>query len=878
MRIPLSWIDQFTPLPSLRIEEISRCFTLSSCEVEAVLACLDSTMPELWSQVQLVEVLRLEAHPNAEKLLLPTIATGNGEVQLVCGANNLYPGLKTLWGPEGTELRSGYDGQNFVLKNKAIMGIMSCGMLFSERELGLSDDHEGIIDLGELAQQPNISLGMSLAQILSRCLKPKEPLQLNGTSISGIQFILEVDNKSLTHRPDMWGIYGISREFGAVFPKNCAKDGGMIGPSSFLAPYDESWLNRVRQNMGTQVSPMTLEIAPDSSCLSYCALSMDAVQIKESPEWLQQRLRLAGVSIINSVVDISNYVMIELGIPNHIFDRDKLSGDKIYVYPLKEAQDFQTLDGQQRQLQAGDTVVADRHKPQAIAGIMGGVDSSVGKCTQRILLEVAVWDSHAVHTSSVRLGLRSDSALRYEKSLDPYSIERSLWRLCQLIREIHPETKVCGLLESYYQKPESPFFIETSVSQISQVLGYPLDKQTGQKLVRQIFDNLGFRSKSTAELIQVELPSYRTSKDLYLEEDLIEEVGRIIGYDNILPQSPLAVIRPSSLGSNQQLAREIRNFLVLNGGLQEVLSYPLIGAKLLEQAHWQGETLYLANPLNPEQDRLRPSLIPSHLELVGRNAHGNRLHQFCIFELGRSYHSKQKMPLQPQEQQHLIISSYSDTSHPILELRNLSERLLRYLGAPSHSWKNAWEVWPQFIPLNWDGVHPHQRLCWQNAHNQRYPNLKEAWLFSVHPSLLHELKLKGKLALACIPLGPVPSPKDERAARKQSAIQFQTLQRFPSVEFDCTVVVPPRVLAAEAVQALEQGVRKRYPRMASLLQKILVRSVYPIPQRSDRWLTLQCLFADPSSTLHREEIKQLEDQTVAILQDAGFSLKMEDAQ
>ncbi|WGK70184.1 phenylalanine--tRNA ligase subunit beta [Candidatus Haliotispira prima] len=966
MRIPLSWVDQFSPLPKLSVEEIGRRFTLGSCEVESILACIDPETAELWGQVQLAEILRIEKHPKAEKLSIVTIAVTDGQnsgIRLVCGADNLYLGMKTLWAPEGTEMRSGYSGQNFVLQNKEVMGVLSHGMLCSERELGLSDNHEGIIDLSrfwadngaekdrtqEDQRQENqqefgqkTSLGMRFAEMLTHCLRPGQALRLNGREVSGIQFIFDVDNKSLTHRPDMWGVYGIAREFGTVFPHYDSptdspnQPGKLIpyGPSPFRCAYDEKWQSTQKMRAGTDSeSPITLQIETDSNCQSYCALALDNIQIKESPEWLQQRLRLAGVNVINSIVDVSNYVMLELGMPNHIFDRDKLRGDKIRVYRLKENRSFQTLDEQQRQLQTGDTVVADQEGPQVIAGIMGGKNSSVSEDTRRILLECAVWGSHDIHKTSVRLGLRTDSSLRYEKSLDPYSIECSLWRLCQLICEIHPEARLCGGLQSHYKttadnvngdKTPQCREIETSAAQITRVLGYPLDSEAGERLICRILANLGFATETFVDRdmnrdmdrklrkIRVRVPSYRSGKDISLEEDLIEEVGRIMGFDNIIPQAPLTEIRPTSLNRSRQLAREIRNFLVLNGCAQEILSYPLVGAKLLEQTHWYsqeggqiGEELCLANPLNPEQDRMRPGLIPSHLELVARNAHNNRLRRFCIFELGRSYQSPASVQaLQPQEQQHLLISSYSEKGNPLLELRNLCERLLGFLGlytenaatdnSPDSGWQNNWTDWPSFLPTGWDGVHPHERSVWRSQMQSemsaqtkqgsvRYPMLTHAWLFSVHPALLHEFKLKGKLALACIPLGPVTLPGDERPAPKKSPVQFLPLQRFPTVEFDCTVVLPPRVLAAEALEALHNYVRRsadnaEYGRMADLLQKVLVRSVYPTSkQDGSRWLTLQCIFADRNATLQSEEIKQLEDQTVQILNQAGFPLKMEHA-
>ena len=902
MRIPLSWIDQFCKLPALNIAEISRRFTLSSCEVERVLASTKADRLELWGQVQLVEVLGLEKHPKAEKLHLPTISASGKPIRLVCGADNLYPGMKTLWAPTGTEVL----GER--LKNKEIMGIVSLGMLCSERELGISDEHDGIIDLSrlvaDLAGRVNVSMGMSFAELLALTLEPGQNLLLNGAEVPGIEFMLDIDNKSLTHRPDMWGIYGFAREFGTVFPKNDEKNNEKIipgavsyGKSPFSDAYNEQWMNEQRALQDANDEPFTLQIDEDSSCLSYCALVLDGIEVGESPIWLQNRLLLAGLNVINSVVDVSNYVMLELGIPNHIFDLERLQGDKILIYRLKEDLAFTTLDEQPRKLLVGDTVVADERGPQVLAGIMGGQRSSVVPRTTRVLLEVAVWDSYEVHKTSQRLGLRSESSLRYEKSLDPHSIERSLWRLCELLRQVHPKARVCGALQSYYKNASKNRFagpnglnIETSAARIARVLGCDwLASAAGEKLVCQIFANLGFtfqtpdvHSEAGKRKILVQVPSFRTSKDISLEEDLVEEVGRIIGFDNIVPQAPFAAVQPSVLSEDQKLEREIRHFLLLNGQLQEVLSYPLIGKRLLERCHWpgvqNGEALCLVNPLSPEQEQMRSSLLPSHLELLERNA--SNWNSFGIFELGRSYHNFSGNQI--SEQQQLLISFYNEKASPILELRNLCERLLRFLGLESPSgfaggWQNSWPYWPSVLPPEWDGVHPQQRIVWKRLDEvKRYSGLCEAWLFSLHPALLREFQRKGHLAVACIPLGAVTLPKDQKPVRKKTAVPFEPLQRFPSVTFDCTVILPPKTLAAEAVEVLEAGFAvQENPRIACLLQRVFVRALYPARKEGERWLTLQCIFADENATLEGEEIRQLEELTIQILVQSGFPLKME---
>ena len=399
MLISLNWMKDFVDVPpECSGRELADQLTLSVCEVEKVIesgGCL--------GRVRVVHVEKVEPHPRADKLHLVTFDNGGGSpLQVVCGAGNVRAGLKTLYAPCGTVLADGTR-----LESKKIRGVLSEGMLCSSRELGLGRDAEGLLELPEDAR-----VGVSYLEH------------------AGLRedVLFDVDNKSLTHRPDLWGHYGMARELAAIFKTPLKKE---MGASS------EGWV------FGKD-SPIKVSVEGDSAGLVYYGLSLDGISVGESPPWMRERLNSLGHRPINSIVDVSNYVMLETGIPNHIFDREKIEGDTVCVRALKGKSVFVTLDGIERSLEKGDTVVCDGEKPLVIGGIMGGGKSGVTGSTGRIFIEVANWKAGSVRRTSTRLGLRTESSQRYEKSLDSRLCERVLHRIVELILQLNPGGENCG--------------------------------------------------------------------------------------------------------------------------------------------------------------------------------------------------------------------------------------------------------------------------------------------------------------------------------------------------------------------------------------------------------------------------------------------------
>ena len=344
------------------------------------------------------KITAVEPHPDADKLRLVSFNAGTaGSGRVVCGAPNCEIGMKVPYAPVGTTLPIG-----FTLEPKKIRGILSEGMLCAEDELGLSDAHEGLMELDPAAPE-----GTTMADYLK----------------TAPSVVLDIDNKSITHRPDLWGHYGMAREFSAAF--GCARKN----------PYSREWQESMLNKFGSGKSPVTITVEPASYCRAYYGYTVKGITVTESPKWMQRRLLDCGMRPINSIVDISNYVMLEMGQPNHIFDRNTIEGGRIIVRQVGRDEEFVTLDEQPRQLIADDTVIADTKKPLVIAGIMGGLNSGVTGSTTEVFVEVANFVDVDVRKSSTRIGLRTDSSLRYEKSLDPLALKPTALRILELLLE-----------------------------------------------------------------------------------------------------------------------------------------------------------------------------------------------------------------------------------------------------------------------------------------------------------------------------------------------------------------------------------------------------------------------------------------------------------
>lgn len=972
MKVSLDWISDFVDLPKgLSDREIAEGLTLGLCEVEGL-----ERPGAVFQSVVAAKITAVEKHPKADKLKLAAVELGGGKsVTVICGAPNCRAGITVPYAAVGTTLPGG-----LTLEPKTIRGILSEGMLCSEEELGLSTGPRrpggpggrgGIMELPEgtpagrrLSDMPEIPGGRSDAEGIgpgsgtgaggpeAESRPGTEGGNADGwnrgpgagrggpgsgpgeegpdTPAAADDLILDIDNKSLTHRPDCWGHYGLAREFAAIFSRpfrdrfspewaaslkeRISADGaaagghgegvggagrGMAGGPGEGPAESEAGSGSERPGgpaenatgkgtgggitegpgaAGAGEAPVSVHVDPDSSNLGFLGLSINidpGVSTGVSPPWMRRRLAAAGMRPINAVVDISNYVMLETGIPNHIFDRAAIRGGRIVVRRAGADQDFTTLDGQKRRLLASDTLVCDAERPLAAAGVMGGLESSVGADTTAIMVEAANWKDSEVRRTAARLGLRTDASQRYEKSLDSARLEICLLRIYELIRKINPGARAAGGIQRENMPEPLSLAIPTSPGRIAAVLG----EEVGGERLEAILGALGFgldpvgapssgpggasapkrpRGDCRDFTHRVQVPTWRSTKDIECEADIAEEVGRIIGYDNITPESPSQGIAALRLSPAKTMFRRAQDYMVLRGRALEVMTYPLVGRALLEKAAWPAlnENLVLANALTPAHDRMRPGMIPSLLEAAAEN---NKEHSaFRIFECGRAYAD---LGGEDYSREHHQIGIVFQELHanPFIPLADTVENLLPYLGLRGNLIPGDPARQHPLIPAAWPGTHPHEFL------DIVIGKTSEGAVVSIHPQIARAFKLKGKTALAVIDLTNLTDLGGRSGAPAADRAPFIPPDRFPGSDFDLTVVMPSRTHAAEAVEVV-RGMGKKEIRWVGVLD------VFPLEEER-KALTLHIEFRDSEHTLDADFIKKTEGEIIAVLDGAGYPLR-----
>ena len=600
MRVSLKWLADYVDL-SLSPEELAQRLTLAGLEVEAI-----ERVGGDWDEklITVGQVAAVELHPNADRLRLATVDLGDGErMTVVCGAPNVEAGQKVAFARAGASLIDGRTGKPTVLQPATIRGVESAGMVCSEKELGLSDQHEGIVVLPEDAP-----IGAPVANHLGDAI-----LALDLTP----------------NRPDWLSMVGVAREVAAL-------TGGAVREPEHT--YEES------DDPASEKA--SIEIADPDLCLRYVAAVVEGVRVGPSPQWLQERLIAGGMRPINCVVDITNYVMLELGQPLHAFDLEKLRGGKIVVRRARQGETLKTMDGVERPLTTEMLTIADAEMPVAVAGVMGGFDSEVTERTTTVLLESATFQPTNIRRTAAKLKSRTEASTRFEKGLSPDLAMVAARRATKLLTELAGGRARHGLIDIYPQ-PVPETHIDVPRKRIQQVLG--IDLPTSE--VRAALTALGFGCRwSPPSLYQVRVPYWRN--DVRIPDDVAEEVARIVGYDQIPTKSLGGEVPPVSPQPLRELRERLRDSLVA-AGMQEVINYSLITMEALQRVVSADELdsqppLRIANPVSSEYEYLRPTLTASLLRTLAANV---RQHEgeLALFEAARVYLSQGED--QPQEQE-----------------------------------------------------------------------------------------------------------------------------------------------------------------------------------------------------------------------------------
>ncbi len=589
-----SWLGDFVAIPkNLTTEKMSKLMTTRMVEVEGV----RSLAVQPLDKVVVGVVKKLLPHPNADKLRLVDTDIGTKVVRMVCGGTNVSEGMRVAVALPGARVKWHGECELVELKETEIRGETSIGMICASSEIGLDTlfPEKGAHHILDISRETKAKAGTALIKAL-------------GLEDS----IFDIDNKSLTHRPDLWGHYGMARDFAAV--------AGM-----------EFKEQDITKNVFTKKSGTKLPITVQDStlCPRYTAVRMDDIRIESSPYWLRKRLVAAGIRPINNIVDITNYVLLELGQPMHAFDAERVG--QITVRCAKKTEKLVTLDEVMRKLDDSMLVIADEKKPIALAGIMGGGTTGVTENTTSIIFESANFDASSVRMTSTKLGLRSESSMRFEKSLDPELALQGLARAVELVQKLLPEARIDSQVYDAYKKPKATQSIHITHEHIECALGGKIPA----KEIQNILTRFGFVVRAVKGVYTVGVPHWRRGKDVAIEEDLIEEIGRGYGYDRLTPKLPAQPIAVHHANPVKVLKRDIRREAVALG-MTEVFNYSFArgdDAELIGMR--EKDLLTLENPTHEQQPYLRSSLLPHLLRNVVTNereyAHGR------LFEIGRVF-------------------------------------------------------------------------------------------------------------------------------------------------------------------------------------------------------------------------------------------------
>ena len=581
MYISLNWIKEFVDLSNISVDELVKRFGLSTAEVEGV-----EYKGKQIQNVVVAEIKSVENHPDSKKLHVLKVDDGSGElVQVVCGAPNVRVGLKTYFARVGGEVNG------LKIKPAKLAGVDSFGMCCGGNELGIEADTSGIVELDD-----SCVVGTDIKALL-----PVEDV------------VIEVDNKSLTNRPDLWGHYGIAREFATIFKRD-------------LRPLETEDLTKYNN-----LNKLNIKVETPN-CFRYCGLTVANVNKKVSDPLMKLRLNYCGMRDINLLADLTNYLMLEIGQPMHAFDNDIVKG--ITVIETDKPTAMETLEGDTHTIAPNSMVICDEQRvPVAIAGVKGGLKSGITEETNKLLLESACFDCVSIRKTSRQVGLITDSSLRYEKSLDPEMCSLAVARLVKILKDADNGVQVTSSLTDVYNYKYPTREINLSCDFLSRRGGVRLTLSE----VVDTLTRLGFKVEVTnreKEEIKVKVPSYRATKDVSIKEDLVEEIFRMYGYDNIKSAAMAMPLKPVEQIATHTVEYEIKRALASMFDLHEVHSYIWNYADYNKSVGIeQNSVLELMDSSLSGQSGIRSALLPTIIKIADENK--NKYNDFGIFEIGR---------------------------------------------------------------------------------------------------------------------------------------------------------------------------------------------------------------------------------------------------
>ena len=639
MKLSLSWIGDYVEIPEdMDLKKLAYDVTMSTVEVEDV-----EYLARRFDNMAVGVIEKIEAHPNADKLRVCKVDLGSGTKEIVCGGINLEEGMRVAVACPGAVVRWHGEGEPVVIKNSKLRGVESYGMICASDEIGLGDlfpasQEAEILDLSAF----DVPAGTPLA----------DALDMNDV-------LLEIDNKSMTNRPDLWGHYGIAREIAALYDLPLKKI--------------EPWQADVE-------SDFKVEIQDPDRCTRYIGVEMSGVEVKPSPYKMQSRIWKVGMRPINALVDITNYVMLATGNPTHAFDADNIS-DHIVVRRAAEGEKLVLLNDKELDLCGDDLVITDSEGPVALAGVMGGAKDSILPDTKRVILEVANVETPGVRRPALRADTPTEASSRYEQALDPERCDQALALSMQYFKELYPELQVTGCCDQYVKKLERAQ-IDVSLAWLAKRLG----KDLSNDVIRAKLELLGFDVEIEGDNMHVTAPTWRSTGDISMKDDVMEEVARLYGYDNFEATEFTTTFTGAINQKDQDLIRHIKEYLALRCGMQEVYTYPWMNDVYVNAVLGSTEgVLKLSTPPAPDLGCIRCSLLPNLCEAVMKNE--RYFNDFSIFEEAQVFFDRNYTSLYdeteslPEQRRHIgaaLASSVKKIDQLFREAKGALEYMPRY--------------------------------------------------------------------------------------------------------------------------------------------------------------------------------------------------------
>ncbi len=785
MFLSMNWISDFVDLTGLDKMDLIRRFSLSTAEVENDIFLKGSD----FSGIVVAEIKEIENHPKSEKLHLLKVDIGEAElVDVVCGAPNVRLGMKTAFAKVGARLGE------IEIAPRPLAGFMSNGMCCSEKEIGISDDNSGIMDILDDVK--------------------------NGTDLKDIyeidDIVFEVDNKSLTNRPDLWGHYGIAREFASLAGRPLKPI-----PQVDLSQYDN-------------LPKVDLKIE-DNLCQRYSCLQVENIQTNVSPVNMRIRLFYCGMRAINFLADLTNYLMLEMGQPMHAFDSRKV--EKIRIKRFDTPFTFQTLDGIDRNIDENTLMICNDNTPVAIAGIMGGLDSEIVEDTTTLTLESATFNAASIRKSTVRLAHRTDASMRYEKCLDPEMTVPAIARFVKLLTDIDSNaTVVSSLTDEYaYKYPQVTLDFDKAF----------IDKYTGIEIANDTIVNtlnsLGFKADNDGDKFTVEVPSWRATKDVTIKADIVEEITRIYGYDNFDVHTASAPLYPVRAAVEKTVEDRIKDILVHRYSLHEVHSYvwqyydeyKALGIEI-------EDNIKLQNATNPNIETIRKSIIPTQLCQVKVNT--SYASDFGIFEVGRTVDGL-KADGMCDEHKKLCVTLFSKTK----SLEALYIELSTMLSVMADNIKHK----PlEFTPMNATLSYEHPR----NLNEISCDGVVLGKIGVVHPTVSKKIDKKAAIVFAEIDVPAFAEITD-------AGIHYAEPSKFPAIEVDLSFVSETFAPIGKAIKDAN----------CPLIKKVEVTDTYR--DENGKSITTRITFSHPEKTLTRDEVMDVANSIIDALAKDNIPLK-----